>query len=153
MTEDRFIADPHGLLASGEPLGTIAELATAHGLGRRLVRLVVHRRWQEIRYVDVRPHRRYHVGDFAAVVEQLAPALAERAKRIAETEAADAERGRQRREREAEKKTAPKPPPPAKKPKAPTPPPPTPSIPAPARGARRGPSVPEVITIARRAAR
>ncbi len=75
MTEDRFIADPHGLLASGEPLGTIAELATAHGLGRRLVRLVVHRRWQEIRYVDVRPHRRYHVGDFATVVEQLRPQI------------------------------------------------------------------------------
>jgi hypothetical protein len=142
MTEDRFIADPHGLLASGEPLGTIAELATAHGLGRRLVRLVVHRRWQEIRYVDVRPHRRYHVGDFATVVEQLRPQIQERARRIAATEAEDAERGRLRREREAEKKTAPS----AKK-KPPAPPPPRPPKLAPhAKGTiRRAPAGPEVI--------
>lgn len=156
--EQTVIADPHGLLASGERLATVAALADEHKLSRVLVRRMLGAYYSAVRYVDARPHRRYSAFDFAALVLRLRPQIAERAKRIAETEARQAENGRQRREREAKalaekatkaatkKKTKASGPPPA-------PPPPTPRLPAHAMGTvRRGPSMPEV-TVIRRAAR
>jgi hypothetical protein len=134
------LADPHGLLDSGERLCTIAELAAEHQLSRKLVRHILQGpEYVHIRFVSARRLRRYSAYDFAAVVLRLRPQIEERAKRIAETVAAEAERGRARRVAETKAAT---------KPKAAPSPPPLP--PKPARGTlRRGPSVPEVIVIGR----
>jgi hypothetical protein len=70
-SDPQVLADPHGLVATGEPLATLPELARMIGCSGRLLHSLLSRRLSDrVRHVRYRPGAtRYHVQDVLTAVE------------------------------------------------------------------------------------
>lgn len=90
-SDPQVLADPHGLVATGEPLATLPELARIIGCsGRALHSLLSRRLNNRVRHVRYRPGgTRYHVQDVLTAVEPLKPELEEHRRRAEELEASN----------------------------------------------------------------
>jgi MarR-like DNA-binding transcriptional regulator SgrR of sgrS sRNA len=88
-SDPQVLADPHGLVATGEPLATLPELARMIGCSGRALHSLLSRRLNDrVRHVRYRPGAtRYHVQDVLTAVEPLKPELEERRQRAEELEA------------------------------------------------------------------
>jgi hypothetical protein len=111
-----IIADPHGLLACGEPLATAIELADRFGLSRTRARAFLGGFYARIRYVDRRPARLYSIADFERLLPEARAAWERRrehglARERAQQEAAAARRAAKSAPK-ARAKTTPTPAPP-----------------------------------------
>jgi hypothetical protein len=91
MDEHHILADPHGLLQSGEELATVPELARLFGCSSKALRSLVHgplyERVRFVRYKD--GPTRYCVADARAAVGPYAEALEARRRCAAELEACE----------------------------------------------------------------
>ncbi|MDP9151357.1 MAG: hypothetical protein M3O36_15655 [Myxococcota bacterium] len=136
------MTDPHGLLASGEPTATLAELAAMLDVSMNALRIVIQERAAgNARYVRRSPSRetRYAIADVRSLVEKNRTWLDERRRAATELEATQrAARALKKAANEAASNTRRDRPPPASK-----------KMPRPrsygASSERRGPITPEVI--------
>ena len=145
-TPEQRAADDAALLASGEPLALLSEIAGMLGVSVKTLRWAVHREGAPlVRYLSSPRPVRYCIADVRAAVEAARPDIEARRKRAEEMEAAERARAEAAR---AAKAVAPRPP--RKKARVPAPARPRAVVaPAPASATRAKQSGPEVLVVRR----
>jgi hypothetical protein len=93
-TDDQRASDDAALLASGEPLGLLSEIAPMLGVSVRALRWVIQRKGAPlVRYVSSTRPVRHCIADARAAVEAARPDIEARRRRAEEIEAAQRARG------------------------------------------------------------
>jgi hypothetical protein len=97
-TDEQRAADDAALLASGEPLELLSEIAPVLGVSVKTLRWVVHREGAPlVRYISAPRPVRYCIADVRVAVEAARPEIDARRRRAEEVEAAERARAEEAR--------------------------------------------------------